>query len=176
MNWLAALSLASLIVSVLNMPLLHVGAMNSHRGLDTFVKRTFREQATGAMFIAELASRAASMTRRLNELRAIEGDARARASYDALRDDLAAVEIRIAIIFGSAPHRTLPSTRLPADWRRRANEASRHATRLERLIAELLTYDDVWPSDGSWDVRRHPMFAKIDPTLTALWDTVNARP
>ena len=86
------------------------------------------------------------------------------------------VETRVAIIFGSAPQRIVRSTGLPDDWRRRANEALVHSTRLERLLAELLTYDDVWPSDGSWDVRRHPMHAKIEPTLTALWDTLNARP
>jgi hypothetical protein len=182
-----ALALAMLVVFVPDPPLSRIGtacgsarpgppasATMSLRGLKTFVKRTFGERAAGAMFTAELTSRAAAITCRLSELRVL--DAQALARYDALRDDLEDLETRVAIIFGTAPQRVARATGLPDDWRQRANEALRHSTRLECLIAELLTYDDVWPSDGSGDVRRHPMYAKIDPALTALWDTVNARP
>jgi hypothetical protein len=164
------------------------------RALAGFVDRTFRNKETGQEFLADLPLRAGSVTRLLNELCVVgrlnpaaggergaspraDIDSRALKLYEGLRHNLNFLDSAFHLIFG-AQTRIVPTAGLPLppDWRQRAKEASVYSTRLERLIDDLLTFDDVQKADESPDGRDHPIFVEIDQTFAGLWNTVHRVP
>lgn len=142
-------------------------AAHARPGLAAFVERTFVANGEGQKFVPELRSLTASLAGRFKELRALasdpgpDADAKALVCYEAMREDLNALELMISVIFG-ATTRSLPLTDLPADWRRRVTDASAHWIRLERFIDTMLTHDDVLPDD-----------AEIPLEFSALWETLH---